>query len=177
MNSAPTPTPQGTPLTPIISETPRTDRETWTEPSDAHSVVYADFARTLECELVTAQTEIDRLKHSHADRVGQQACDLERLSKMVATAQARASAAEAALASSEERVKSQNRAVNEGIERNLELEDQYSELLYAVATKYDGESRHDTALRYIRQAENKESGPAQDVRAAARPDAEKPTSA
>jgi hypothetical protein len=30
----------------------------------------------------------------------------------------------------------------------------YHELLYSVASKYPGESRHETALRYIRQAEN-----------------------
>lgn len=29
----------------------------------------------------------------------------------------------------------------------------YFELLYAVGNKYPGESRHDTALRYIRKAE------------------------
>jgi hypothetical protein len=29
----------------------------------------------------------------------------------------------------------------------------YEELLYAVGNKYPGESRHETALRYIRQAE------------------------
>jgi hypothetical protein len=31
----------------------------------------------------------------------------------------------------------------------------YHELLYAVGTKYSGESRHETALRYIRQAERR----------------------
>ena len=30
----------------------------------------------------------------------------------------------------------------------------HQELLYAVARKFPGESRHETALRYIRQAEN-----------------------
>ncbi len=29
----------------------------------------------------------------------------------------------------------------------------YNELLYAVERKFDGESRHETALRYIREAE------------------------
>ena len=32
---------------------------------------------------------------------------------------------------------------------------QYEELLYAVARKYPGETRHETALRYIRQAEER----------------------
>ena len=31
----------------------------------------------------------------------------------------------------------------------------YNELLYAVARKFDGETRHETALRYINEAENK----------------------
>ena len=30
----------------------------------------------------------------------------------------------------------------------------YEELLYAVGRKYEGESRHETALRYIREREN-----------------------
>lgn len=30
----------------------------------------------------------------------------------------------------------------------------YHELLFAVANKHPGETRHETALRYIRQAEN-----------------------
>lgn len=34
-----------------------------------------------------------------------------------------------------------------------EAAEKYNELLYAVATKHPGESRHETALRYIRQAE------------------------
>jgi len=38
------------------------------------------------------------------------------------------------------------------------LEDRYNELLYAVARKFPGESRHETALRYIRQAEEVPAG-------------------
>mgnify|MGYP001570319282 FL=1 len=30
----------------------------------------------------------------------------------------------------------------------------YDELIYAVGMKFNGESRHETALRYIREAEN-----------------------
>ncbi len=33
------------------------------------------------------------------------------------------------------------------------LDKLYHELLYAVATKHPGETRHQTALRYIRQTE------------------------
>jgi hypothetical protein len=33
------------------------------------------------------------------------------------------------------------------------IEDKYHELLYAVGNKYPNETRHETALRYIRQAE------------------------
>jgi len=45
-----------------------------------------------------------------------------------------------------------------------ELEDHadlYSELLYAVQNKFEGETRHETALRYIRSAETRIIGPAQ----------------
>ena len=34
------------------------------------------------------------------------------------------------------------------------ISEQYNELLMAVCRKYPGESRHETALRYIRQAES-----------------------
>lgn len=37
----------------------------------------------------------------------------------------------------------------------------YFDLLYAVERKFPGESRHTTALRYIREAEGKTTGPAQ----------------
>jgi hypothetical protein len=37
-----------------------------------------------------------------------------------------------------------------------DLSDKYYELLGAVGNKYPDETRHETALRYIRQAENKD---------------------
>ena len=36
------------------------------------------------------------------------------------------------------------------------LSDNYYELLWAVSSKYENETRHQTALRYIKQAEAKE---------------------
>jgi hypothetical protein len=41
-----------------------------------------------------------------------------------------------------------------------EREMQLSTLLYAVESKFPGESRFDTALRYIKEAEERTSGPA-----------------
>lgn len=41
---------------------------------------------------------------------------------------------------------------------NKELKEKYYELLFQVADKYPGETRHETALRYLREA--KTSGPA-----------------
>lgn len=38
----------------------------------------------------------------------------------------------------------------------------YNELLYAVASKHEGETRHETALRYIRERESRESSPCVD---------------
>jgi len=38
------------------------------------------------------------------------------------------------------------------------LRDQYHELLYAVASKHDGETRHETALRYIKEREDHSCG-------------------
>jgi len=49
----------------------------------------------------------------------------------------------------------------------VELDDaeaKYQELIMAVAKKYPGESRHETALRYIMQAEAVDCGPAQCVK-------------
>lgn len=37
----------------------------------------------------------------------------------------------------------------------------YEDLLFAVSMKYPNETRHETALRYIRAAENQSNGPAQ----------------
>lgn len=37
------------------------------------------------------------------------------------------------------------------------LEGKYYELINAVQNKYEGESRHDTALRYIKERENRNS--------------------
>lgn len=39
----------------------------------------------------------------------------------------------------------------------------YNELIYAVATKHDDETRHETALRYIIERENRIEGPACDA--------------
>ena len=41
------------------------------------------------------------------------------------------------------------------VQRDAERLKKYDELIYAVATKFPGESRHETALRYILQAENR----------------------
>ena len=41
-----------------------------------------------------------------------------------------------------------------------QAQENYMELLYGVSKKYPGESRHQTALRYIRQAESHHGGPA-----------------
>lgn len=38
---------------------------------------------------------------------------------------------------------------------------QYNELLNAVETKHEGETRHQTALRYIREHESSSSGPSE----------------
>jgi predicted nuclease with TOPRIM domain len=44
--------------------------------------------------------------------------------------------------------------------------ERYNELLYAVETKHEGETRHQTALRYIREREHpSDLGPAQATRA------------
>ena len=49
----------------------------------------------------------------------------------------------------------------------------YNELIYAVARKYEGETRHQTALRYILEREN-EGGASESKRTAAGTADEKP---
>lgn len=44
-----------------------------------------------------------------------------------------------------------------------EREARYMELIYAVGMKNEGETRHQTALRYIKQAESHTNGPAQEA--------------
>ena len=39
---------------------------------------------------------------------------------------------------------------------SLATEEKYYELLHAVESKFDGETRHETALRYIKQAEQRQ---------------------
>ena len=43
------------------------------------------------------------------------------------------------------------------------LEKSYYELIMGVARKFDGETRHQTALRYILERESQVSGPSQEV--------------
>lgn len=45
------------------------------------------------------------------------------------------------------------RLINE-ISELCDTSDKYFELLYAVARKFPNETRHETALRYIKQAED-----------------------
>jgi hypothetical protein len=42
-----------------------------------------------------------------------------------------------------------------------EIKDKYYELILAVGNKYDGETRHQTALKYIRKAESNIGEPSQ----------------
>ena len=42
-----------------------------------------------------------------------------------------------------------------GCEHLFAIESKYWELIWAVETKYPDESRHETALRYIKEAENR----------------------
>ena len=46
---------------------------------------------------------------------------------------------------------------------NAELKRQYYELIMEVVNKIEGETRHETALRCIREHELRDSGPAQSV--------------
>ena len=44
-----------------------------------------------------------------------------------------------------------------------EVRTKYNQLLYAVATKHDNETRHETALRYILERENRIEGPSSEA--------------
>lgn len=45
-----------------------------------------------------------------------------------------------------------------------ELQTKYNELIYAVGQVHEGETRHETALRYILEAEKQDNEPAQEAR-------------
>jgi len=45
-------------------------------------------------------------------------------------------------------------------ERVIKVEEKYHELIMAVEKKYEGETRHETALKYIRSAEKTDYGEA-----------------
>ncbi len=52
----------------------------------------------------------------------------------------------------------------DGLDAEAETARKYQELIYAVESKHAGETRHETALRYIRQAEtHSESAQASNV--------------
>ena len=50
------------------------------------------------------------------------------------------------------------------LKRSKEIFQLYSELIYAVERKFPNETRHETALRYIREAENKVCEPAKEAK-------------
>jgi len=47
-----------------------------------------------------------------------------------------------------------HQAVAEERARVVKVEEKYQELIMAVEKKYEGETRHETALKYIKRAEN-----------------------
>ena len=49
--------------------------------------------------------------------------------------------------------------LNDELEELREVEEKYFELLYAVESKFENESRHKTALRYITQHEKCTNNP------------------
>jgi DNA-binding FadR family transcriptional regulator len=46
---------------------------------------------------------------------------------------------------------------------NTVLRETYNELIMAVESKFPGETRHETALRYIQQGERRDSSPAREA--------------
>lgn len=52
-------------------------------------------------------------------------------------------------------------ALQAEIDDLVEIKDKYYELIFAVGTKFPGETRHETSLKYIIRAEESCSGPAQ----------------
>jgi len=60
--------------------------------------------------------------------------------------------------------KTQGEDIQWAIDRIIALENRsilYEELIYQIANKTPNETRHETALRYIKQAEERCNGPAQ----------------
>ena len=53
-----------------------------------------------------------------------------------------------------------HQALAEERERVVKVEEKYQELIMAVEKKYEGETRHETVLKYIRRAESNDYGEA-----------------
>lgn len=53
--------------------------------------------------------------------------------------------------------------IEEAATKLEELKGDYYELIYAVCRHFEGETRHQTALRYIRECENVQGEPAQEA--------------
>lgn len=52
-------------------------------------------------------------------------------------------------------------AAEQEYKRLIEISEQYHELIFSVSEKYPGETRHETALRYVKAAEQKTTGAGQ----------------
>jgi hypothetical protein len=89
-----------------------------------------DSLRTLVLRLPTTDRD-DKLLLDHAD---QWEADIEELEVQIGAYQ---------------------NAMLAELDANAALREQYNQLIHAVETKHEGESRHETALRYIREAEYK----------------------
>ena len=79
---------------------------------------------------------------------------LEEAENVRAYARSRAGVAESALAAHSAQAQTPVVSAPDAVQ---ELADKYHELLWAVARKFPGETRHETALRYIREAECQEA--------------------
>ena len=111
-----------------------------------------DFVEKLRNQLTAAQEEISGLltqlreMTEYANKRNDQALDLQdqlaKANQLWQVAQGRCDGLEEKLAKAEQRVA------------------EYNELIYAVQTKNPDETRHQTALRYIRNAENRPSNTA-----------------
>ena len=137
----------------LVSEQRRTvhayDSETPLFTSDQVATAILKATKLLEDQLAAAQEEIAKRQ-----------TQVEAGIQLAEAAQRRAARVQEQLAKAEQLWQvAQGRC--DGLEEKLAKAEQrvaeYNELIYAVQTKHPDETRHQTALRYIRNAENRQS--------------------
>ena len=135
-------------------------------PPDGYSLVETAAYNGLREAMIAAADENASLKKALAEKDVELARMTENYNALKATFDLNPSAAFAKLAEKDKEIDLMAQALEIDTMARLktallDLQRKYNELLFQVSTKFPHESRHDTALRYIKQAEAPQNNPPQ----------------